>query len=173
MTGMTSAERRATDETLSLFAQAGLPLPLLEIRRHHDDDHCNGYEGLHRRVGGRSVIDVCTVSSGEHEQRMILHELGHAWSEHFLTDVRRQAFQAMRGWTYWLDYRLAEWQDNGAEQAAEIVAWALSDRPTPVIRIGANSCEDLHDGYVALTGREPLHGHTQRCGPSVTTANRS
>jgi hypothetical protein len=58
LTDMTSAERRATQETLSLFDQAGLPLPPLQIRRHHDIEHCHGFEGLHRRFDGRSVIDV-------------------------------------------------------------------------------------------------------------------
>jgi hypothetical protein len=172
MTGMTPAERRATGETLSLFAQAGLALPSLEIRRHHDAEPCDGYEGLHRRHNAHSVIDICTATSGGYEQRMILHELGHAWTEHFLTDANKQAFQDLRGWTYWLDYRHADWEDNGAEQAAEIIAWALSEDPTPVIRIRPNGCEDLHDGYVALTGREPLHGHTQRCRTSAYSANR-
>jgi hypothetical protein len=166
---MTSAGGWATQATLSLSAQAGLALPPLEIRRHHAADHCDEHEGLHRRFGERTMIDVCTLSSGGQEQRMILHELAHAWTDHFLTGVHRQAFQDLRGWRYWRDYLHAEWQDNGAEQAAEIIAWALSDHPTPVIRIAQSSCADLHDSYVALTGRAPLHGHTQPCGPPVVT----
>ena len=173
VTGMTATERRATDEALSLFAQAGLPLPLLEIRRHHDFDLCNGHEALHRRFGERSIIDICTTEAGDYEQRTLIHELGHAWTEHFLTGDRKQAFQDLRGWTSWLDYKQAKWEDNGAEQAAEIMVWALSPRPVGVVKIGGNSCEDLHDGYVTLTGREPLHGYTKLCKPSVTAANRS
>ena len=173
MTGMTATERRATDEALSLFAQAGLPLPLLEIRRHHDFDPCNGHEGLHRRFGERSIIDICTTETGDYEQRTLIHELGHAWTEHSLTSDRKQAFQDLRGWTSWLDYKQATWEDNGAEQAAEIIVWALSEHPFAVVKIHQNSCKDLHDGYVALTGREPLHGYTKLCKPSVATANRS
>jgi hypothetical protein len=173
VTGMTTAERRATDEALSLFGQAGLPLPLLEIRRHHDLDSCNGSEGLHRRFGERSIIDICTVETGGYEQRTLLHELGHAWSEHFLNSDHKRAFQDLRGWTSWLDYKRAKWEDNGAEQAAEIIAWALSPHPIGVVKIHPNSCKDLHDGYVALTGREPLNGYTKLCKPSVSTSNRS
>lgn len=171
--GETADEQRASVHTLSIFATAGLPLPTIEIRRHHDSSPCDGFEGLHRRFGERSVIDICTAQSGEFEQRILLHELGHAWAEHFLTEDHRHAFQQLRGWTSWLDYKRARWEDNGAEQAAEIIAWSLSEQPTAVIKIHPDSCEDLHDGYVALTGREPLHGFTKLCEPSLTSANRS
>ena len=173
VTGMTTAELRATEESLSLFAEAGLSLPLLEIRRHHDLDSCNGSEGLHRKFGNRSVIDICTVETGDYEQRTLLHELGHAWSEHFLTSDHKRAFQDLRRWTSWLDYKRAKWEDNGAEQAAEIIAWALSPHPVGVVKIHLNSCKDLHDGYVALTGREPLTGYTKLCNPSTSTSQRS
>jgi hypothetical protein len=173
MTGMTTAERQATDGSLSLFAQAGLPLPPLEIRRHHDLESCNGSEGLHRKFGERSIIDICTVETGDYEQRTMLHELGHAWSEHFLTVGHKQAFQNLRRWTAWLDYKRAKWADNGAEQAAEIITWALSPHPVGVVKIQQNSCKDLHDGYVALTGREPLNGYTKLCKSSVSSSNRS
>lgn len=173
MTGMTTAERRITDEALSLFTQAELPMPLLEIHRHRDLDACNGHEGLHRRFGGRSIIDICSVATGDYEQRTLIHELGHAWTEHFLSSDAKLAFQELRGWTSWLDYKKATWEDNGVEQAAEIIVWALSEQPIAVVKIRLNSCEDLHDGYVALTGREPLHGYTKLCEPSLSPAIRS
>ena len=175
MTGMTSAERRAADEALSLFAQADLPLPVLEIHRHHDLGPCDGFEGLHRSSGERSIIDICTVETGDYEERMLIHELGHAWSEHFLTNDHKRAFQDLRGWTTWLDYKRAKWEDNGAEQAAEIIVWGLEDHPAfaYVVKISPNGCKDLHNGYVALTGREPLHGYTQPCKPTVFAVNRS
>lgn len=173
ITGETQAERQATYHTLSLFAEAGLELPAIEIHRHHDFDPCNGFQGLHRRFGDRSVIDICTVEVGDFEQRTLLHELGHAWTEHFLGEEHKLAFQQLRGWTSWLDYDNAAWEDNGAEQAAEIIVWALSEHPSAVVKIHPNSCDDLHDGYVALTGRQPLHGYTKPCNASIATANRS
>src|SRR4051812_47372976 len=72
ITGMTQAERVMTMHAIDLFAQAGLPLPPLEIRRHHHLADCHGHEGLHRRKGDASVIDVCTSKSDVSEQRMII-----------------------------------------------------------------------------------------------------
>ena len=118
--GMTPAESQETAATLSLFDQAGLPLPVLEIRRHHDVRSCSGFQGLHRRFGERSIVDICTDATGADEQRTVLHELSHAWAEHFLSGDRKRAFQELRGWTWWLSYKHAAWEDNGAEQAADI-----------------------------------------------------
>lgn len=171
--GFTAEEQRASIHTISIFATAGLPLPILEIRRHHDSAPCDGFEGFHRHFGDRSVIDICTAQSGQFEQRILLHELSHAWTEHFLTPDRKHTFQQLRGWTSWLDYKHAKWEDNGAEQAAEILAWGLSEQPSAVLKINQDSCQALHDGYVVLTGSEPLHGYTKLCQPSRTAASRS
>src|SRR5262249_3947277 len=143
---------------------AGLPLPPLTIRRHHHDfAPCNGNSGLHHMMGTESLIDICTAESGGQEARTILHELAHAWAFHFMTPEERQAFPDVRGWTYWLDYDKAVWSENGAEQAAEIIVWGLSDIPVPVLRIAHKTCADLRAGYVALTGLAPLHGLTNLC----------
>jgi hypothetical protein len=171
--GFTADEQVATTHTISIFAEAGLPLPKLEIRRHHDRTSCDGFEGLHRRFGDRSVIDICTAQSGGHEQRILLHELSHAWTEHYLAADAKRAFQQLRGFTTWLDYQHNTWEDNGAEQAAEILAWGLSEQPISVFKIDHDSCHELRDGYVTLTGQEPLHGYTKLCQPSVTKSTRS
>lgn len=166
--GMTAPERAVARHEVALFVEAGLPLPPLTIRRHHHDlAPCNGNSGLHRTVGSGSVIDICTAETGGREARTILHELAHAWAFHFMTPQQRQAFQDVRGWTYWLDYDKAVWSENGAEQAAEIMVWALSDHHLPVIRIQHHTCADLRAGYLALTGREPLHGFTTYCDSRV------
>jgi hypothetical protein len=166
--GMTVAEQAAVKRDIALFVEAGLPLPPVTIRRHNSMAGCNGHEGLHRVDGEASVIDICTSSSGEWEERTILHELSHAWAFHYLTLEHREAFKQVRGWEHWLDYDVAEWKDNGSEQAAEIMVWGLSDHPVQVVKIGANTCADLHAGYVALTGLEPLHGYTDRCDAPTT-----
>jgi hypothetical protein len=163
LVGMSPAESDAAYRTVALFAEAGLELPPVTIRRHQDAAACNAHDGLHHTDGDRSVIDICTVETDDAETRVILHELTHAWGFHYLTPEHKAAFKRLRGWEYWLDYNHAEWKDNGAEQAAEIMVWALSDEPIQVNRIDQNSCAQLHDGYVALTGLEPLHGYTDRC----------
>jgi hypothetical protein len=165
--GLSPAESDAAYRTVALFAAAGLPLPPVTIRRHQDAAACNAHDGLHHTDGNRSLIDICTADGGNSEERVILHELTHAWAFHYLTPEHKAAFKQLRGWEYWLDYNHAEWKDNGAEQAAEIMVWALSDEPIQVNRIDQNSCAQLHDGYVALTNLEPLHGYTDRCDEVV------
>jgi hypothetical protein len=172
LTGLSTSEQDAAYRTVQLFADAGLELPPVTIRRHHDTTACNGHDGLHHSVDNRSEIDICTVETDNAETRVILHELTHAWAFHFLTPERKEAFKQLRGWEYWLDYNHAEWKDNGTEQAAEIMVWALSDEPIHVNQIDHNSCAELHAGYVALTGREPLHGYTDRCD-DVSSVQRS
>ena len=115
--------------------------------------------------GDASVIDICTSSSGQWEERIILHERSHAWSFHYLTPEHREAFKQVRDWEHWLDYDNAAWKEIGSEQAAEIMVWALSDHPVQMMKIGGDPCADLLAAYVALTGLEPLHGFTHRCAP--------
>lgn len=69
----------------------------------------------------------------------------------------------MRGWTYWTAHDGVGWSELGSEQAAEIVAWGLSDRPIPSVLVHQASCAEFEVGYRALTGMAPLHGLTDRC----------
>ena len=159
--GMSTIERDEILHAIELFAEAGLELPPVRIERHDDNALCNGNDGLHHLVGAWSQIDICV--GGSSEARVILHELTHAWAFHSLTPERKEAFKQLRGWQYWLDYTQAEWEDNGAEQAAEIMVWALSDHPVPVVKIDHQTCAELRAGYITLTGLEPLHGYTDLC----------
>jgi len=161
--GFSAAERELAIAAIDLFHQAGLPLPPLTIRRHHDPVDCQGFDGLHHKAGRQSVIDLCARGGEANVERIIIHELGHAWSFHYLSDEHRAAFKAVRGWSVWMDYNRAKWEDNGAEQAAEIIVWALSDHPVPVVKIGHHTCAELQAGYIALTGLKPLHGYTNLC----------
>jgi hypothetical protein len=165
LVGMSPAEEATATHVVDLFAEAGLDLPHVEIRRHHDTEGCNGHEGLHRVSGASSVIDICTEDNLDWTGRTITHELGHAWSFHYLTPAARASFQQVRGWDQWLTNDNA-WEDNGAEQAAEIIVWGVSDHAVPVVKIDDNSCADLLAGYVALTGLAPLHGYTDLCDDS-------
>ena len=102
------------------------------------------------------------------ERHVLLHELAHAWTAFDLLPERRSAFQALRGFTYWLDYDHAAWSDNGGEQAAEIIAWGLNDHAAPTLAIDHRICAELRAGYVALTGSNPIHGLTKVCSGSRT-----
>ncbi|MGA9276542.1 hypothetical protein [Ilumatobacter sp.] len=93
----------------------------------------------------------------------ILHEAAHAWAAHDLSEDRRAAFQSLWGWTYWRDDEAADWHENGAEQAAEMIRWGLIDHPVGVITINDHSCADLDAGYRTLAGRPPLHGYRDHC----------
>src|SRR3954469_456347 len=75
MIGMSLAEQQGALRSAGLFTEAGLDLPPVTIRRHRDTTACNGHEGLHHKDGSRSVIDICTPTSGALEERIILHEL--------------------------------------------------------------------------------------------------
>ena len=99
---------------------------------------------------------------------MVLHELAHAWSTIGLPVERRHAFQVLRGWEHWSDYDLAEWRDNGTEQAAEIIAWGVSDKAAPTVQIGNDSCAELRTGYRDLDRRRTAAWSDLPVRPCVT-----
>ena len=152
------------DWAISLFDQAGLDLPPLRFVHHNGDlDVCGGRPGLHRRVDGVNVIEICTNDASAATEVLMLHETAHAWADHALTAERRDEFQQLRGWEHWRNHGETAWHDNGTEQAAEIMVWGLIDRPIGMIRIHQASCADLDAGYRTLTGQAPLHGFTDYC----------
>ena len=95
------------------------------------------------------------------------------WSTIGLPDQRRDAFQVLRGWEHWSNLDVVEWRDNGTEQAAEVIAWGVSDKATPTVQIDHDSCAELRTGYLTLTGIEPSQGLTSLCGPPSQTVTRS
>jgi hypothetical protein len=92
---------------------------------------------------------------------------GHdGWSTIGLPVERRHDFQVMGGWEHWSDHDLAEWADNGTEQAAEIIASGVSDKAAPTVQIGNDSCAELRAGSLRLTGtQQPPHGLTLCADP--------
>lgn len=150
-----------TGRAVELFDDAGLDLPTLRFTHHGDDrEHCGGWKGVHRYENGVSDIGLCTDDFGPTTEWLVLHETAHAWAAHSLTEERRAAFRSLRGWEEW---RADVWHESGSEQAAEIIAWGLIDRPVGVVTIHEHGCDDLVAGYLVLTGREALHGHRDRC----------
>ena len=164
LVGLPAEYEELVEWALSRFDEAGLELPPLRITHHGDDrEPCQGVGGFHRSRDGISVIDFCTTKVGMFAERLVLHELAHAWTDHQLTDARKSEFQDLRGWTHWVAHEDASWDELGCEQAAEIIAWGLSDRPIRSILIAQASCEDFEVGYRTLTGRPPPPGHPDRC----------
>lgn len=149
---------------LDLFIQADLELPPLRYVNHGADrSPCQGRIGLHHKVDGLNVIELCVTHVTGPVEVMMLHETAHAWADHALTQTRRDRFKELRGWTHWRSHDDVAWHENGTEQAAEIIVWGLIDRPLAMVRIEQNTCAELDVGYRVLTGDRPLHGFRDYC----------
>lgn len=164
LVGLSPYYEDIVDWAVALYDDAGLDLPPLRVVQHGDDQApCRRSTGRHHRVDGVSVIDLCTTKKGKLAERLVLHELAHAWTAHGLDHQRRAEFQALRGWTEWSARDGVSWSDLGCEQAAEIVASGVSDRPVPTVLWAQARCEDFDTGYRVLTGSAPPHGVPGRC----------
>jgi hypothetical protein len=167
-TGLSPGQTQLLGWALGLFDAADLALPPLHVAAHDTTEACHGRIGAHDFTDGRSTIHLCTRDAGPAEEFLYLHELAHAWDHHALDESRRRAFLELRGLTDWNNRDPDGWHARGAEHAAEIVTWALMDRPVAVVRLRQNSCADLKAGYITLTGRPPLHGYEERCDDEAT-----
>ncbi|MBT8212404.1 MAG: hypothetical protein KJN71_04570 [Acidimicrobiia bacterium] len=87
----------------------------------------------------------------------LLHELAHVWLLANLDRETEDAFIEMMGLETWQSGSVP-WQERGAEQAAEILAWGLMDERLDLVRIGNPSCEAATAAFVVLTGTEPGRG---------------
>lgn len=162
MVDLPLAQSAMVVRAVGLFADAGLRLPPLAVRTSDRVEVCHGRIAFHRADEHGSEIVLCYPEVAGREWRVLLHELAHAWASVGMSAERKDAFQRVRGWEHWRADDVAEWADNGNEQAAEIVKWGVSDVPVPVF-IDQDSCDELHEGYVALVGAEPPHGSRDLC----------
>ncbi len=160
--GLTANQEAIADWAIGLFAEAGLDLPEVRFVGASDTNACDGRAGVAHRRRGYTQITICTRDDGFATQVLFMHELAHAWDHHSLTEESKAAFQQLRGIEVWRGHEVA-WHERGAEQAAEIIVWALLDRPIDTVRITGTSCAELETGYRTLTGQEPLHGFTDYC----------
>ena len=141
------------DWALRQYRAAGLQMPTTDVYFHTQSSGCDGYLGYTKN--GR--VDLCVRLAMERQpQRIVLHELAHAWAEVHLDEETRTRFMQLRslpGWNITSD----DWKVRGTEQAAEIIAWGLGDgTATPPIS-GNLEPSALADGFRLLTGSEPLH----------------
>ncbi|NNC91335.1 MAG: hypothetical protein HKN80_02460, partial [Acidimicrobiia bacterium] len=127
---------------------------------HSDSDGCGGYKGLYSSGENTPRLDLCTSGRTPIAERLILHELGHAWVHHNLTDSQRQAFVTLQDLPAWTGATL-DWGDRGSEQAAEILAWGLQETSRPPRSIPNNDPESLTTAFHQLTGTNPIYRHEQ------------
>ena len=131
-------------------------LPTIDLRFHESEAGCNG------NVGWTDGFDVelCTRLQMEAgPERIVLHELAHAWCNANLDESDREAFVRFRGSPSW-NGSTSSWKARGTEQAAEIVAWGLGDGTMLPLIDGDVSPEGLAAAFELLTGRAPLHDST-------------
>jgi len=152
---------------LDRFAAAGLAAPRIDtISFPPFAELCGprdavGYAILHA-TGAR--VDLCLRDPHICDDSMcdpfstaarfgVLHEFAHIWEYQRLDEATRQAFLDQRGLDVWSNHEGAE---EGAEVAADIIAWGLMDQSIPVARISDADPVLLAAGFRLLTGAEPL-----------------
>jgi len=151
----TNADAVLTEWALERFERARLHLPPLEVTFHDDLESCGGNFGLYR-AGAPDRVDICGFNWDRFvvtAKRTLLHELGHAWTQYNLTDDAREQFLALRDLDTWGDDGFP-WKEQGSEQAAEIIAWALIDQELQLAISDADP-ENLSHAYAQLTGSLP------------------
>ncbi len=123
-------DRILLEGALGAFAAAGIDVSDVTVRFHSDDAGCGGYRGLQSVDGaGRYTVDVCVTHEREvlhtaWRTKTLLHELAHAHVESTITDAERLALMELRGLDNW---NTGSWETRGAEHAAEILVWAVTD----------------------------------------------
>jgi len=164
------ADAALTEWALGRFAIAGLNLPTLLVSFHDDKERCGGHPGLYQS-GTPARIHLCGFNWDRFlvkAKMTLLHELGHAWAADTLTAEARQRFVDFRGLPTWGDDQWL-WKEQGSEQAAEVIAWALLDQEVRMSSIPDSQPLSLAQAYFQLTGTMPtlrvvdvLSGHRQQ-----------
>jgi hypothetical protein len=145
-----------------LFADHGLAQPVVTTLAF--DPHaeiCEDYRGYFEAPTAAIVVcfDASTTVLGTDtalhpgEQRLLLHELAHAWTARNLGAERQQQFIDLMGATSWnsLDDRAHR---RGIELAAETFVWALTDGEVVPRMIASREAAQLQAGFDVLTSGE-------------------
>ena len=138
--------------SIKRYRAAGLELPPVEVSFHAEQAGCRGNVGY--QVDGK--VDLCVrlaIEAGP--ERIVLHELAHAWCDEHLTDAARERFMASRRLTDW-NGSTTDWKARGYEQAAEIIAWGLGDGSMLPLIDGPTDLASLTVDLRLLTGIAPL-----------------
>lgn len=158
------ADPRWTDtinSALDLFTGAGLVAPSPDIHVHLDTEaaDCLGHPAVFTVPDAGPRIDICipyldSKLGTNLRNKMVLHELGHAWTHQNLDTVTREAFMEVAGSSAWNDHNQADYT-RGTERAANAIAYGLLPDPPPN---NTNTC-----GFELLTGTPLPNGESEHC----------
>lgn len=156
------SDQEAVGWAQNRFAEAGLPLPDVQVRFHVESDPCQGSRGGYTIEDGTHVVLICNAELGPARElqvkRTLLHEFAHVWDHDELTDEIRDEFMRFRGSNGWLSG--VPYDERAGEHAAEVITWGLMDQPFLMGSLDEPwSQDDLSDGYRMLTGVERPHGY--------------
>jgi hypothetical protein len=156
----TPALQGHVEAALATFVAHGLARPDLdEIRFDPTDPQCEGRSGLYDRTT-RAVLlcfDAASMRGGSDttlhrsEQRVLLHELAHAWIETHTSAEQRTAFLDLHGLERWNDLT-GFWHRRGTEIAAETFVWVLTDTELVPRTIASFEEDVLREGFEIVTG---------------------
>lgn len=146
----TIEEQEFVDFAFTRFALAGLELPDVPVTFPTEATACQGYGGVY--LPAQQAVRICRPS-----ERTMIHELAHAWIETTISADDRQIFLDMRGLDQWVGGD--QWDQRGAEQAAEIITWAVMDRNMLLSWIDTNA--DGTSTYSWRLAKIPDSNHDQ------------
>lgn len=137
---------------LERYAAAGLNLPHVEVWLHDKRASCTGTvaQGVSGYTTWRDGLSVVMNCGTRHT---LLHELGHVWDRHAMSDADRAAFMALRGVT---DWQHPTWLLAGQEHLADVLAWALTPGCDRHAQTPPRDGASLTAAYQLATGLQPL-----------------
>ncbi len=123
MIGGSDEQQGIVSRSLQRYRASGLELPPLRFELHADTEPCGGNRGFFSPSSEPWTIGICTT-----DELPILHEIGHAWAEHTLSDADRAAYVEHQNMVSWNDPE-TRWCDRGSEDAANTLAWGFLTTP--------------------------------------------
>ncbi len=123
MIGGSDEQQDMVDRALQRYVTSGLELPPLRFELHAGTEPCGGNRGFFSPSSEPWTIGICTT-----DELPILHEIGHAWAEHTLSDADQNAYVEHQGLASWNDPE-TRWRDRGSEDAANTLAWGFLTMP--------------------------------------------
>lgn len=143
----TRSDTELVVDAVARFAAAGWPLTNTVVR--FDEAGCGDVVGFHTVERSHHLVVVCTGV-----EWVVLHELGHVWSDLYLDEVERSAWLIRRGLDSWSD---GPWAQRGSEHVADIIAFGLSTELHVPRGIGVIDYDRVVDDFEWLFGVPPFH----------------
>ena len=147
---------------MARFPAAHLTAPEITSVAFSEEAHrpqcSSGRWGLALQIGSSSRIYLCSAvgtTATPYEQQMLLHELAHAWMWQNVDESSQQQFVTRMHLPAW-DGTGVAWDQRGIEQAADVIAWGLTDQPVESGVTANHFCADLAQMFKLLTGAAPL-----------------